>query len=73
MLVLTRRIEESLYFPDVGISVVVCSVDGNRVRLGITAPDNIRVFRRELFDRMDPYLVQEKPQPQGGDGNGRAD
>lgn len=66
MLVLTRRPEESLVFPDVGITVVVCSVDGNRVRLGIEAPDSIRVFRDELMDRVDPWVVQSKPEDKDG-------
>jgi len=66
VLVLTRRPEESLVFPDVGITVVVCSVDGNRVRLGIEAPDSIRVFRDELMDRVDPWVVQSKPEDKDG-------
>lgn len=68
MLVLTRRPEESLVFPDVGITVVVCSVDGNRVRLGIDAP-GIRVFRDELMERIDPWIIQKKQE----DSDGRAE
>lgn len=62
VLVLCRKPEESLVFPDLGITVLVCSVDGERVRLGIQAPSHVRVFRDELMDRIDPWIVQAKPE-----------
>jgi carbon storage regulator len=48
MLVLTRRIgEEVLIAGDIRVRVV--AVDGNRVRLGITAPSDVHVTRPELL------------------------
>lgn len=48
MLVLSRRQEETIVFAELGITVEVIRVDGNKVRLGIKAPDSIRILRGEL-------------------------
>lgn len=51
MLVLTRRAQEQIVFPELGITVEVNRISGNRVRLGISAPDDIKIVRGELaFD-----------------------
>lgn len=49
MLVLSRRPEQRVQFPDLNISVEVLQVKGNNVRLGIQAPADIRVLREELL------------------------
>lgn len=49
MLVLSRKVNEDIVIGD-GIVVRVVSVRGEKVRLGITAPPDIRVDRRELRD-----------------------
>jgi len=47
MLVLSRKLNQSIQIgSDVTISII--SVKGNTVRLGITAPDSVRVLRGEL-------------------------
>ncbi len=49
MLVLSRKTGEILSIgPDVTIEVI--SIDGDRVRLGIQAPKDTRIFRKELLD-----------------------
>jgi carbon storage regulator len=48
MLVLTRRSGESIVIAD-NIQVRVVAVNGNRVRLGITAPASVSVARSELL------------------------
>jgi carbon storage regulator CsrA len=48
MLVLSRRKNESIEFPELGITVEVIRVKGNAVRLGIKAPDRVRILRGEL-------------------------
>jgi carbon storage regulator CsrA len=48
MLVLTRRENERILLPDIGVTVELMSVSGNRARLGISAPDNIRILREEV-------------------------
>jgi carbon storage regulator len=50
MLVLTRRAGETIVIEG-GIRVTVVSVQGDRVRLGITAPDSVRVDREEIHQR----------------------
>jgi carbon storage regulator len=47
MLVLSRKVGEKLIIGD-NITVVVSRVSGNRVTLGIEAPDDVRVLRGEL-------------------------
>jgi CheY-like chemotaxis protein len=39
--------------PDVGVTVELMAVTGNRARLGITAPDNIRILREEVAANQD--------------------
>ena len=53
MLVLTRRENERILLPDVGVTVELMSVTGNRARLGISAPDNIRILREEVAASQD--------------------
>jgi carbon storage regulator len=47
MLVLTRRIGEEIVIAD-NIRVKVVAVHGNRVRLGIVAPQDVTVHREEI-------------------------
>jgi carbon storage regulator len=47
MLVLTRKPDEKVVFSN-GITVTVVEVQGNRVRIGIDAPDQVRIRRGEL-------------------------
>jgi carbon storage regulator len=47
MLVLSRRIGEKLVI-DGGIVVTINRIAGNRVTLGIEAPDHVRIIRGEL-------------------------
>jgi carbon storage regulator CsrA len=48
MLILSRRASETIRFPQLGISVSIVSVKGNRVQVGIDAPPEIQIIRREL-------------------------
>jgi carbon storage regulator CsrA len=50
MLVITRRVQESLVFPSVEATVRVVAVRANSVRLGIEAPPELTVLRGELCD-----------------------
>jgi carbon storage regulator len=50
MLVLSRRIGEKILI-EKDIIVTILSVQGNKVRVGITAPQNIQVFREELLNQ----------------------
>ena len=48
MLVLARRADESLEFPELGVVIRVMSVRKNKVHLGIDAPQRIKIRRTEL-------------------------
>ncbi len=48
MLVLTRRETEKILLPDLGVTVELMSVSGNRARLGISAPRSVRILREEV-------------------------
>lgn len=50
MLVVTRKAGEKILIPEAGIEVTVVSLLPNgRVRLGIKAPEETKVFREELL------------------------
>lgn len=53
MLVLSRRVHESIMIGD-DIEVTVVRIEGNQVRLGITAPRHVAVVRTEIAGRSDP-------------------
>lgn len=66
MLVLLRKQNESIVIGD-NIVVTVLSVKGGTVKLGFTAPNDVRIVRTELTD-------QEKPPrlPKNGSSISRA-
>lgn len=49
MLVLSRKKNESIMIGDT-IEIKIISVDGDQVRLGIEAPRNLDVYRKEIYD-----------------------
>ena len=52
MLVLSRNSHQKIVFPTLGISVEILQITGNKVRLGIDAPEDIPVHRKEVADRI---------------------
>jgi carbon storage regulator len=55
MLVLTRRIGESIQIGDL-IEVHILSVEGNQIRVGVDAPKDVLVLRSELAGQGEPSL-----------------
>ena len=51
MLVLTRKVGQSIVIGD-EIEVVVLEVRGEQVRIGIRAPKNVTVHRKEIYEQI---------------------
>jgi carbon storage regulator len=67
MLVLTRKSNQSIMIGD-DIEVSVLSVVGEKVRIGIQAPQNIPVFRTEIY-----LEIQRQHETDGGAPAGEKD
>ena len=61
MLVLSRQRDESIMVGD-DVEITIIDVRGDKVRLGIIAPKNIPVHRREIYDaiKREKKVEQEK-------------
>ncbi|MBG0776856.1 MAG: carbon storage regulator CsrA [Desulfovibrionaceae bacterium] len=51
MLILTRRPGESLYLGDT-IKVTILNVQGRQIKLGLEVPDDMTVYREELYRKV---------------------
>ena len=51
MLVLSRKADESLFIGD-DVKITVLDIRGGQVRLGIVAPESIKVHREEVYNRI---------------------
>ncbi len=65
MLILTRRISESIIIGD-DVKITVLGVKGNQVRLGIDAPKDLSVHREEIYER----IKHEKKEDDNGTHQG---
>ena len=68
MLVLTRKSNQSIMIGD-DIEVSVLSIMGEKVRIGIQAPRDVPVFRREVYLE----IQQERRNLADGDGDARSE
>ncbi len=70
MLVLSRKKNESIVIND-DITIVVVEIRGDKVRLGVEAPKEVPVHRREVFDAIqrNESVNREKAQTKS-DSNG---
>jgi carbon storage regulator len=71
MLILVRKVQQGIWIEG-GIWVKVLSVERDRVKLGISAPGDVKVMRQELFaEAAEPgALPPGSPHAGGANGNG---
>ena len=58
MLILTRRVGESLMIGD-DVTITVLGVKGNQVRIGVKAPTEVAVHREEILNRIEEAAAAE--------------
>jgi len=61
MLVLTRKCGEKVVLPQQQVTVTILEVRGDRVRLGIEAPTDVRIHRQEVWQRIRAQEASAKP------------
>ena len=74
MLVLSRKKNESIVIND-DITIVVVEIRGDKVRLGVEAPKEVPVHRREVFDaiRRNEAAVGSKAKDPDADSAAKTD
>ena len=58
MLILTRRVGESLMIGD-DVTITVLGVKGNQVRIGVKAPKEVAVHREENLNRIEEAAAED--------------
>ena len=66
MLVLTRRSNQSIMIGD-DVEITILAVSGEKVRVGIAAPDEVPVYRKEVFLRIAAEDGADSVDANGGD------
>ena len=57
MLVLTRKLNESVIIGDT-VAVTVLAIEGDQIKLGITAPKHVAVHRQEVYEQIKEANVE---------------
>jgi carbon storage regulator len=65
MLVLSRKKNESIVINN-DITIVVVEIRGDKVRLGVEAPKEVPVHRREVYDAIRRNDAASTPHPADG-------
>ena len=68
MLILTRRVGETVMIGGQEVTVTVLGVKGNQIRLGINAPKSVAVHREEIFERIQREAEAEAALSRDGPG-----
>ena len=57
MLILTRKIEEEIKIGS-DITIKVLSISEGQVKLGISAPGNVAIFRNEIYEKVKLVTIE---------------
>lgn len=68
MLVLSRKKNESIVINN-DITIVVVEIRGDKVRLGIEAPKEVPVHRREVYDAIRRNVTGDEPEATSHDAS----
>ena len=71
MLVLTRKTNQSIMIGD-DVEVTVLAVSRDKIRLGITAPREVPVFRKEVYLSIQGEQAENSDDGDGGAGDAEA-
>lgn len=52
MLVLSRKINQSIIIGD-NIEIMLVDIRGDQIKLGINAPKNVKIFRKEVYEEIE--------------------
>jgi carbon storage regulator CsrA len=61
MLVLSRKLGERIEAPQRGLAVAILAVKGKAVRLGISAPEDLTVYREEVGEQFGEEASPRNP------------
>lgn len=67
MLVLSRHVDEQIVIGD-DIIVTICRISADKVRIGIDAPKDVPVHRKEIYDEIRGSLVNGRGNNSPSDG-----
>lgn len=70
VLILSRRLDESIVIPEHGIRITVTHLSRTRVTLGIEAPLRCGIVREEIAERYGYGSDERKGERKGGEGGG---
>ena len=57
MLILTRKFNEEIKIGS-DITVKVLSISDGQVKLGISAPDTVEIFRSEIYEKVKQVIIE---------------
>ena len=71
-MVLSRQKDESIIIGD-DIEITIVDVRGDKVRLGINAPREISVHRKEIYEAIQREKAQQRAAESAAPGTGKTD